>query len=66
MGIVVAGSPVVTADLDTYCRDALAGFKVPRRYEFVESLPRNAAGKILKRESAAQERRAEPGERRGK
>jgi len=47
---VVAGSPVVTADLDTYCRDALAGFKVPRRYEFVESLPRNAAGKILKRE----------------
>ena len=37
-------------DLDHHCRAALAAFKVPRRYEFVEALPRNAAGKILKRE----------------
>jgi long-chain acyl-CoA synthetase len=47
---VVAGAQVTAADLDAHCREALAGFKVPRRYEFVESLPRNAAGKILKRE----------------
>jgi long-chain acyl-CoA synthetase len=37
-------------DLDRHARSTLAGFKVPRRYELVASLPRNAAGKILKRE----------------
>ncbi|MFN2614902.1 MAG: class I adenylate-forming enzyme family protein [Actinomycetota bacterium] len=39
--------------LDEHCRAFLARFKVPRRYEVVESLPRNAAGKILKRELRA-------------
>jgi fatty-acyl-CoA synthase len=28
----------------------LAGFKVPRDVEFISELPRNATGKILKRE----------------
>ena len=32
------------------CRDNLAGYKTPRRVVFVGELPRNAAGKILKRE----------------
>ncbi|GAA3203289.1 class I adenylate-forming enzyme family protein [Actinocorallia longicatena] len=32
------------------CREVLAGPKVPRRIELVTALPRNAAGKILKRE----------------
>jgi fatty-acyl-CoA synthase len=31
-------------------RELLAEYKVPRRYVFVEELPRNAAGKVLKRE----------------
>jgi long-chain acyl-CoA synthetase len=49
--IVVAGASTPTADdLERHCREALASFKVPRRYEFVDALPRNAAGKILKRE----------------
>jgi HIP---CoA ligase len=30
------------------CRDRLANFKVPRSVVFVDSLPRNAAGKVLK------------------
>jgi acyl-CoA synthetase (AMP-forming)/AMP-acid ligase II len=48
---VVAGPDGCSAeDLDAHSRGALAGFKVPRRYEFVEALPRNAAGKILKRQ----------------
>jgi acyl-CoA synthetase (AMP-forming)/AMP-acid ligase II len=34
----------------TLCRERLAGYKVPRSVEFVESLPRNASGKVLKRE----------------
>jgi acyl-CoA synthetase (AMP-forming)/AMP-acid ligase II len=40
----------VSADeLVAFCRQYLAGYKVPRRIEFRESLPRNAAGKLLHR-----------------
>jgi HIP---CoA ligase len=31
-----------------HCRERLANYKVPRRVEFVETLPRNQAGKVLK------------------
>ena len=46
----IVAEGVDTEDLDRHCRSELAGFKVPRRYEVVEALPRNAAGKVLKRE----------------
>ena len=36
------------------CRDNLAGYKKPKRVEFVDDLPRNASGKVLKRELRAQ------------
>jgi benzoate-CoA ligase family protein len=32
--------------LDDHCRERLAGYKRPRRYELVESLPKTATGKI--------------------
>jgi acyl-coenzyme A synthetase/AMP-(fatty) acid ligase len=32
-----------------WSRDKLAGFKRPRSVDFVEALPRNASGKLLKR-----------------
>ena len=35
--------------LRKYCRDRLAGYKIPVAYHTVESLPRNAAGKLLRR-----------------
>ena len=44
------GSNTTTEQLEEFCRGSLAGFKIPRRWEIVESLPRNAAGKILKRD----------------
>jgi acyl-CoA synthetase (AMP-forming)/AMP-acid ligase II len=31
-----------------HCRERLANFKVPRRVEFVDALPRNPSGKVLK------------------
>ncbi len=37
-------------ELDRHCLAAIARFKRPRRYRFVEALPKNAYGKILKRE----------------
>src|SRR5438093_4885140 len=40
----------VTADaLIAFCGDRLAGFKKPRSIDFVDELPRDAAGKLLKR-----------------
>jgi len=37
-------------ELEEFLRSSLAGYKIPRRYEFVTSFPRNATGKVLKRE----------------
>lgn len=36
-------------DVKRFCADNLADFKVPRLVEFVQSLPRNSTGKVLKR-----------------
>jgi long-chain acyl-CoA synthetase len=33
-----------------FLRPKLAGYKIPRRYEFIDAFPRNAMGKVLKRE----------------
>jgi acyl-CoA synthetase (AMP-forming)/AMP-acid ligase II len=50
LAIVVAApgkSPTVKS-LIAYCKENLAGYKVPQLFEFVESLPRNPSGKLLK------------------
>ncbi|MDG4663564.1 long-chain-fatty-acid--CoA ligase [Mycobacterium sp. 236(2023)] len=47
--IVVAGSPVTESDLIGFARDRLGGFKLPKSVDFVDALPRNPSGKILKR-----------------
>jgi len=39
----------VTA-LEQHCRVSLAGYKIPRRWVEVENLPRNAYGKVVKRD----------------
>ncbi|PRZ13527.1 long-chain acyl-CoA synthetase [Laceyella sediminis] len=44
-----ADQEVDTQTLLDFCRERLAGFKVPKSLKFVEELPKNAAGKILKR-----------------
>ncbi|MGW7135201.1 fatty acyl-CoA synthetase [Streptomyces xanthophaeus] len=48
--VVVAHGEVTEADLLAHARKELAHFKAPKRVLFVEALPRNASGKILKRE----------------
>lgn len=47
--LVVTGEPGLTAEeLIAHCRTRLAGFKCPKRVDFVESLPRTATGKLQK------------------
>jgi fatty-acyl-CoA synthase len=38
------------ASLLAHAREHLAPFKIPKRFIFTETLPRNTAGKVLKRE----------------
>ncbi|HLW64042.1 MAG TPA: hypothetical protein VKS79_01905, partial [Gemmataceae bacterium] len=50
-GLVVAkpGSTPTEAELPEFCRSRIAHFKCPRSIEFLESLPKTATGKILKK-----------------
>ncbi len=41
---------VSAEDLAAFRADKLADFKRPRRYEFLDALPRNAMGKVVKRD----------------
>ena len=44
------GASVAPADLDRLCLDNIARFKRPKDYRFIEALPKNNYGKILKTE----------------
>ena len=46
-------------DIKQYVKQNLAGYKVPRDVEFIDELPRNATGKVLKRELKEDEETAE-------
>jgi long-chain acyl-CoA synthetase len=48
--VLQEGSTLGVEELIEYCRGNLAAYKVPRHVEFVAGLPKNATGKILKRE----------------
>jgi acyl-CoA synthetase (AMP-forming)/AMP-acid ligase II len=43
------GHVLDAADVLAFCRERLANYKVPRRVEFRDALPRNPSGKVLKR-----------------
>ena len=49
--VIVRKDPALTADdVKKYCRTQLTGYKMPREIIFVDSLPKTAVGKILRRE----------------
>ncbi|NND68500.1 MAG: AMP-binding protein, partial [Halioglobus sp.] len=50
LAIVVAapGTSPTAESLKAYCKENLAGYKVPQLYEVVDALPRNPSGKLLK------------------
>jgi long-chain acyl-CoA synthetase len=54
VAFVVARSPAPSAaELDAHCLGAIARFKRPKEYRFVEDLPKNNYGKVLKTELRA-------------
>ena len=48
-----AGHALDEGQVIAHCRARLAGFKVPKRVVFVDALPKNPSGKMLKRELRA-------------
>lgn len=44
------GAVLAPDEMIAWCREHMANYKVPRRVTFVEALPVNASGKVLKRE----------------
>jgi O-succinylbenzoic acid--CoA ligase len=50
--VLKAGCSASVGSLQRHCRARLAGFKQPREFRFVASLPRTAAGKLLRRSLA--------------
>lgn len=55
--VLKAGQSVTAEQLEAHCRERLAAFKVPRRYEFRDSLPKSAVGKVLRRVLQEEERK---------
>jgi acyl-CoA synthetase (AMP-forming)/AMP-acid ligase II len=47
--VLRAGRPVSSEAIIAHCRQGLAGYKCPKSVDFLETLPRNPSGKLLKR-----------------
>jgi fatty-acyl-CoA synthase len=48
--VLAEGADVSREDLEAHVRENLARYKVPKEFVFRDELPRNAAGKVVKRE----------------
>jgi fatty-acyl-CoA synthase len=55
--VVKAGAELSEDELKAHVKANLASYKTPREVEFLDELPRNATGKVLKRELHARETR---------
>lgn len=51
--VAAAGVEVTADDVIAFARTKLAGFKIPKSVDFIETLPRNPSGKILKKDLRA-------------
>jgi long-chain acyl-CoA synthetase len=62
--VVKEGKEVTEEELNKFCREHMAAFKVPRKYEFRDELPKTVIGKILRRqlieEEIKQQEQSEP------
>ncbi|MGI8402171.1 MAG: AMP-binding protein [Gemmatimonadaceae bacterium] len=53
--VLRAGESLSGAEMKAFCRDRLAPYKVPAKYEFVSELPKTQIGKVLRRVLRQQE-----------
>ena len=60
--VLESGKKATEDELKSYVKKNLASFKVPREVEFIDELPRNATGKVLKRELVEDEEEKKAGE----
>lgn len=51
--VLKSGMTATAEEIMAFCKKQIAGYKTPKSVEFAESLPKNAAGKILKKELRA-------------
>lgn len=54
--VLKEGKQVTEKELDEYCRQHLAAYKVPRLYEFRDELPKTMVGKVLRRALVEEEK----------
>jgi long-chain acyl-CoA synthetase len=54
------GATVTLEEIDAWCRERLAAFKVPRVIEFRDSLPKTIIGKVLRRKLLEEELKRDP------
>jgi fatty-acyl-CoA synthase len=47
--VMKPGKKATPSDIINFTRERIAGFKTPKSVDFIEALPRNASGKILRR-----------------
>jgi len=47
--VLSQGESATEKEIIDFCRERIAGFKCPKSVEFMDELPKNPAGKILKR-----------------
>ncbi len=53
--VVKEGMELTVAELTSHCREKLAGYKVPKFFEFCDDLPKTLIGKVLRRTLREQE-----------
>ncbi|NQZ11737.1 MAG: long-chain-fatty-acid--CoA ligase, partial [Algicola sp.] len=51
---VKSDADVTAEDVSAFCREGLAGYKVPKQIEFIAEIPKSSVGKILRRELRSQ------------
>lgn len=54
------GATVSEADIKAWCRERLAAYKVPAKYEFVAELPKTQVGKVLRRALVERDKSSPP------
>ncbi|MBD0383110.1 long-chain-fatty-acid--CoA ligase [Paenibacillus sedimenti] len=55
--VLKSGMTLTEKELELWCRERLAAYKVPRRIEFRESLPKTMVGKVLRRQLLEEEQK---------